>query len=226
MHVESRILPGPREFPLLPGYLVKLTAIINEPTLRYAHAHRLVPLLANFALFQSVWLITVIAASRDLAWPGVAALGFFLVVHAAFATNPRTDYALCVLLVLFGTAIESINISSGLLVHRPAALEWAGGMLPPLWLLVLWCNLALILDHGLRWLQPYPLLAAALGSAGGALSYMAGVALGAAEFGIDDSKAIIALAATWAVVTPLALYLARALHRLSERDAPSGRIYR
>ena len=51
-----------------------------------------VPIIANFLLFQTVWLVTVIAASRDLTWPGVAALCFFLLAHAALSASARGDY--------------------------------------------------------------------------------------------------------------------------------------
>lgn len=169
-----------------------------------------VPIIANFLLFQTVWLVTVIAASRDLTWPGLAAVGFFLLAHAALSESAPRDYVLCALLVIVGLAVEAINGATGLIVHRDALVS---GALPPIWILVLWCNLALILNNSVAWVQGKPLLAALLGSVGGALSYLGGIALGAAEFGTDNTSALLIVGATWAVLTPLLFLTAARVHR-------------
>jgi hypothetical protein len=169
-----------------------------------------VPLIANFLLFQTVWLVTVIAASRDLTWPGIAAVGFFLVAHAALSESARGDYLLCAMLVAVGIVVEAIFGGSGLIVHRDA---FGGGLLPPVWMLVLWCNLALVLNNSVAWVQGKHLLAALFGGVGGALSYLGGIALGAAEFGTSTPSALMIVGATWAVLTPLLFLAAERVHQ-------------
>lgn len=179
-----------------------------------------VPLIANFALFQAVWLVTVLGAARGSVWPGVAALAFFLLAHAALSPTAKVDYVLCVLLVAVGALIESFNGVSGLLVHRDSAF---GAAFPPTWMLVLWCNLALILNNSIGWLLNRPVLAGLLGAMGGAASYAAGVALGAAEFGMPTREALPILAATWAIVTPLLMFVARRVNSLAARGVTASR---
>lgn len=169
-----------------------------------------VPIIANFLLFQTVWLVTVIAASRDLTWPGVAALCFFLLAHAALSASARGDYVLCAALVVVGVVVEGINGASGLIVHRDAL---GGGALPPVWMLVLWCNLALILNNSVAWIQGRPWIAALLGGIGGAASYLGGIALGAAEFGTSTQTGLLIVGATWAVLTPLLFLAAERVHQ-------------
>lgn len=167
-----------------------------------------VPLFANFVLFQAVWLITVIGASRGQSWPGLAALAFFLSVHYVLAPRPGVDYVTSAVAVVVGIAVETVNVGSGLIVYESASF---GAALPPAWILVLWCSLGLTLNNSLAWLQQHLLWAALLGAAGGTLSYLGGVALGAADLGVAPSQALPFLALTWAGVTPLLMLFARTL---------------
>jgi len=170
-----------------------------------------VPIVANFLLFQAVWLITVFGASRDSTWAGIAALGFFLGAHLFLSRTALIDYALCALAVVVGVAVESIGIGWGLIAYRGVE---PGAAFPPAWILVLWCNLGLILNNSIAWLLNRPILSATLGAIGGAASYIGGVEIGAADFGIAPRDAIPILALTWAVVTPMLMYAARRLNRL------------
>ena len=167
------------------------------------------PKFANFVLFQCVWILTVLGAAQGMIWPGIASLGFFLFVHSFLSESARTDYLVCVVAIAVGLVIESINARTGLIVH-PAG----DSLLPPLWLLVLWCNLGLIFNNSVAWLLDKPWLAALLGAAGGTASYIGGVALGAASFGVPLKTAAPALAITWAIVTPLLFYATRRLNGL------------
>jgi len=170
-----------------------------------------VPPIANFALFQFVWLVTVIGAARGAAWPGLAALAFFLTVHRALSATAKADHALCVLTIALGTIVETLNSASGFIVYRDPA---AASVIPPIWILVLWCNLALILNNSAAWLLQRPVLAAVLGAIGGSLSYVGGVALGAAEFGVATRMAVPVLAVSWAILAPLLFAIARRVNRV------------
>lgn len=136
---------------------------------------------------------------------------FFLGVHYTLSPSALIDYALCGLTVVVGVAVESIAIGAGLIDYR---LGDSAIAIPPVWILVLWCNLGLILNNSVAWLLDRPYLAAALGAIGGTASYVAGVSLGAADFGTAPRDAMLYLAVTWAIVTPLLLIGARRLNRL------------
>ncbi|MGE0443252.1 MAG: DUF2878 domain-containing protein [Gemmatimonadales bacterium] len=81
-------------------------------------------------------------------------------------------------------------------------------MAPP-WILVLWLQFGTVLRHALRWLRSRP-LAALLGAVGGPLSFRAGEALGAVDFGDHRLRSLAALAAVWAFAMPLMITWARA----------------
>ena len=169
-------------------------------------------IIANFVLFECVWFATVVGAASGLTWPGLAALATFMVVHAIaekqLGRSSRKDWIICAICLARGLIVEGFYSGSGLLVH-PAS---PGSIWPPVWILVLWANLGLILNHSVAWLQNRLTMAAALGAVGGAISYIAGVALGAAEFGWNETVAITVIGVTWATVTPVLLLAARALN--------------
>jgi len=165
------------------------------------------PKFANFVLFQCVWIVTVLGAAQGVIWPGIASLAFFLTVHAFLSESARTDYLVCILAIALGLVIESINAKTGLIVHPVG-----DSLFPPLWIIILWCNLGLIFNNSVSWLLDKPLLAALLGAAGGTVSYIGGVAIGAASFGVPLETAAPALAITWAIVTPLLFYATRRLN--------------
>ena len=165
--------------------------------------------VANFVLFQIVWFATVIGAANGHSWPGLVAISVFLIVQAVLAPNPVRDYWLCAIAILIGVIVEIANVGTGLIEYRGGL---NGGLWPPPWILILWCNLGLIINHSIAWLQPRLVLAALLGGLGGALSYAGGVALGAAEFGVPTETAIVAIALTWVIVTPLLMIAARRLN--------------
>lgn len=77
------------------------------------------------------------------------------------------------------------------------------GVLPPLWLVCLWALLGLTLNHSLQWIYKRFWLSSALGIIAGPLSYMAGVALSTAEWGVPLGDAVLVLAIMWLLVLPV-----------------------
>lgn len=169
----------------------------------------------NFFLFQSVWLITVFGASRGLTWPGVAALAFFIAIHARIVPAPGKDFVLMGPAVLIGFVCDSILVRTELL-QVTTTLPVTG--FAPLWMLILWANLALAINHCLGWLHGRYALAAVIGALGGPLAYLGGAALGAGRFEANVTDVAIPLAIAWFVITPGLFGLAARL------DDPAGRI--
>lgn len=166
--------------------------------------------LANAVAFQLAWFAAVIGAGRGHAWPGVLAVALFAVLQLSMDPRQRfADLSLAAWAALAGFALDSLFVASGLLRY---AAPWPSPALAPVWIVALWINLALALNHSLRWLQPRPWLAAPLGAAAAAGSYLA-AARGwqAVAFTPPAAHALATVAACWALLLPLLCILARRL---------------
>ncbi|MFM2486477.1 DUF2878 domain-containing protein [Celerinatantimonas yamalensis] len=109
-------------------------------------------------------------------------------------------------LILIGTVLIGSGVDSLLAVSGVYGPVWqAQGI--PIWLVALWFSFATLLNISLKWLQERLVLAAFLGSIGGASSYWAGSQLGA----IDTLNAgdIGVLMIVWLILTPLLLYFCK-----------------
>jgi len=172
--------------------------------------------IINFILFQSVWLIAVVGAARGLTWPALAAIGVFAAVHGLLAPRPRADFILLAIAVVAGMICDTLIMQSGLLrVTTPFPVTGFA----PLWMLVLWANLALAVNHCLGWLHGHGWLAATAGAVGGPLAYIGGAKLGAADLGASLWVVAVPLAIVWAIVTPL---LFRVAARIKTRLGDTG----
>lgn len=171
--------------------------------------------LLNVAFFQGVWFLTVIGVAQGNLWWGIGALTSFVIVHHYSSDTAGTDFQVAVLAIAIGAIVETLFIRSGLLVYEynlPAA------NFAPIWILILWANLALTLNGCLRWLHGRYLLAAALGAAGGPLSYFGGIKLGAATAGASMSLTLGVIAMVYACITPFLLMVARRLANASTHE--------
>lgn len=178
--------------------------------------------LANAAAFQLVWFAAVIGAGSGRAWPGVLAVLLFALLHLSM--NPRhwsADLSLVLSAAVAGFALDSVFVATGLLRY---AAPWPSGALAPAWIVALWINLALTLNHSLRWLQPRPWLAAALGAGAAVCSYLA-AARGwqAVEFAAPETRTLAIVAACWALLLPMLCTVAR---RMAPRMADAAGVAR
>jgi hypothetical protein len=106
-----------------------------------------------------------------------------------------------------GAAFETLLVQSGW-------LRFGSGMLvagtAPYWMVALWAVFATTLNVSMRWLRERPALAALLGAIGGPAAYWSGARFGAMELAAAGA-ALAAIAAGWAILTPLLLGAARRL---------------
>lgn len=165
------------------------------------------PVLVNAALFQAVWFAAVIGAGSGRAWPGVMAVAVFAAVTLRERSTRASDLRLMLIAALAGAMLDSVFVSSGLLRY---AAQWPASGLAPAWIVALWINLALALNHSLRWLRPHPAWAAALGAMAAPLSYL-GAARGwdAVAFAEPVWRTLATVAACWALLVALLVALAR-----------------
>lgn len=158
-------------------------------------------LLCNVLSFQCVWLASVWGAGQGLGWLGPAALLVHLGLHrlvadALWAREVRHGlYA-----ALLGGAGDSALQWAGLLEF--ATSPWGTYFVPP-WMLALWIGFSTLLNHSLCWLRGRILLAIALGSAAGALTYRAAEGLGALAPLAEPAVTYGAVALLWALALPL-----------------------
>lgn len=165
--------------------------------------------LAWFALFQAAWFACVLGAASEHSVWGVLAVAAVVALTWAASNARGNELRLTALALLMGLAWDTALLQLGLLTYAsPGPLP----VLAPLWILALWALFATLLRGPLAWLQGRPLLAALLGAVGGPLSYLAAVRLGAGSFP-DESRALLALAVGWSVMTPALTEAARRLDR-------------
>lgn len=175
--------------------------------------------LVNLGAFQATWLVTVFAAAEGRLWPGASVLACSVAAQSARRLNVRLPG----LGLLAGTA--AIGLCSDSALWR---LGWISfpehaqiGWPVPVWMSVLWVNFATTLDESLAWAGKRPLLAAALGSVGGPLSYLSGEYVGALTVG-PRAGAVLALAGLWAMAIPLLAWIAKSLRGSGHAGAPSA----
>lgn len=172
-----------------------------------------VRILVNLVFFQAVWFATVYGPSVGLHWLGLPAIIVFAVYHYFSSPTARADLVVAVIATAIGFVVETSYLKSGVLIY---VFNIPSPNFAPYWILFLWTNFALTLNTGLRWLQSHHFAAAALGFVGAPIAYFSGVKLGSATVGIAPTSAYLAIAISWAIVTPLLLYVAGLFARGSE----------
>ncbi len=162
-------------------------------------------LLLNIVGFNVTWLACVIGGAQGLAWLGpLVLLGFFL-THRLVLGAPRNEWQLAASVAAIGLAVDSSYVFSGLLEF---ATPWPTTQAAPIWIVAMWANYALTLNHSLRWFQNHLVLGAVFGAVGGPAAYLAGRALGGVEFLAPDATVLAVLALAWGAAVPLTLKLA------------------
>jgi hypothetical protein len=161
---------------------------------------------ANLIGFNLVWFALVIGAARGLWWVGLLALVIFAVATLATSPWPRTDARLVALALGIGLVFETFLVQAGILRFE-SALPWA--TVAPLWMLGLWANFALSINHSLGFLGGRPVAAAILGAVAGPLAYWSAASVfDAADILAPLAVAMAALAIGYAVATPVLTELA------------------
>jgi hypothetical protein len=156
-------------------------------------------LAVNVVAYQFAWLACVLSAAAKRPLMGMAvALGVVL-WHLHAASEPRRELPLILIAALLGTTFESLLVASGWVRMEPAVLL---GSFTPLWMVALWAAFATTLNVSLRGLRRHYLLSALLAGAGAPLAYYTGARMGALQW-VQETPALLVIAAGWAVLTPL-----------------------
>ncbi len=173
-------------------------------------------ILANVVFFKAVWALSLYGVIIDLAWLGCAALLTFIVWHVITMDSLGADFAAGIVAVMIGMTLDTLYLRAGLIEY--------GGQFPwtsfaPLWIGALWFNVALTLNHCMKWMQSRLRIAALFGLVCGPGSYAGAIALGVAEVTGNPIVLYGSIGIAWAFTVPLLLLLTRRFHEVADRNA-------
>jgi hypothetical protein len=154
----------------------------------------------NFLSFQAGWFACVLGAANGYAAEGAVVALALIAWHVASVPQPPREAAIAAAAAAIGLVFENALVGVG----------WVSVQDGVYWLVILWALFATTLNGALRALQGRPWLAALVGALGGPLAYYAGARMGALQL-LQPAAMLAALAAGWALATPLLLSLARRL---------------
>lgn len=161
----------------------------------------------NFFLFQAGWFACVLGAARGFPWHG-ALVALLIAAFIVFRSQrPRDELALVAAAAVAGFAFDSALALTGWVDFEGAV---PAPLLAPVWMVALWALFATTLNVSLRWLREWPVLGMLFGAVGGPVAYYAGERLGALQF-TAPLPGLAAVAAGWALATPILFTLARRL---------------
>jgi hypothetical protein len=177
-------------------------------------------MLVNFLAYQIGWFICILGAARGMPWAGTITAVGVVAWHLSRAREPRPELTLVLVAAMIGAAWDSLLPALGWVTY-PNGMFVDGTA--PHWMVALWMMFATTMNLSLRWMKRSLALAAALGAAGGPLSYWAGAELGALSFAPGrEVAALAALTIGWGVLTPVLVQLARRWNGFAVEAAPSS----
>ena len=168
-----------------------------------------VAMAANILLFQTGWFACVLGAAHGYALEGSLVALAIVAAHIALAARPGREFALVAAAAATGAVADSLLASSGWLRYDAGVLLEGTA---PYWIVAMWALFAITLNVSMRARRDRLWLGALLGLVGGPAAYYAGANLGALTL-VQLLPALAALAAVWALATPLLLSLALRLER-------------
>lgn len=162
--------------------------------------------LVNQALFQAAWPACVIGAAFDVAWTGVLVVGALALWQLHANRRHRLDVHLIVWCLAVGLILDTAWIRLGLLQY---AMPWPSNDYAPVWIMLLWLALALVINHSMALFKRRLLLIGVLGAIGSPMSYFAGARFGAVEWLAPAWQVVLATGLSWAIILPALFWLAR-----------------
>ena len=176
--------------------------------------------LINFVLFQVGWFVTVISVSNQMEYIAIFSVLGVLAAHLYLIAEKLKEFILILAAGLLGFVVDSILISGDLF---SASGDLGLKDMAPLWLVLLWMLFSITINHSLGWLRYKYLLAALMGAVFAPLAYYVGTNFEVLTFSNNYSSmgVMLIIGFTWAVVTPLMIYVSRSIfhHQLKMLDS-------
>lgn len=164
--------------------------------------------IINFILFQTAWFVTIFSAAYGNPYFGVLFTLVWVIFHFSFLTNKRNKELLIICITaVMAIAFELAQVLYGFISYpEQAALI----TMVPLWMITLWINLSLTINHSMAWLKGRYILAALFASVAGPLTYVAGERIGAIT--LHSNMSLLAISIMWLVSMPLIIWFASILY--------------
>ncbi len=158
-------------------------------------------LLINLSAFQATWFAFVWGGAKGYWWLGFVFLVPFAAWQLAVTRWPRADLTLIAIAMIAGIIVESALVQSGQFRYA-SPVPWSNWA--PAWMVGLWINFALTINHTMTFLRGRPIVAIVLGAVAGPLAYYgAGRGFDALTLTGSAWVAFGAVGLVYAVVTPL-----------------------
>ena len=162
--------------------------------------------IINYILFQAAWFSCVLGGAYDKPIAAVAMSAIVIVISLYFRKKYLIeDLILIIIVSAVGFCIDSLNLYFGIFSLKGNDLN---SYICPIWLILLWSNLAAIMRNSLSWLANKYFLSAILGAIAGGPCYFAGARMGAVTLNDNWVLSAVSLTITWALVMPLLTWLA------------------
>ena len=162
--------------------------------------------LINQGLFQLSWPACVVGAAYGWLWAGFLVVGAMVLWQLSPRHRHPFDVRMLLICLPLGLLLDTAWVQLGLLEF---ATPWPSVQIAPLWILMLWIALALVINHSLSAFKQRLALIGLLGGIGSPMSYFAGSRFGAVEWLAPAWQVVLATGLSWALVLPLLFWLAR-----------------
>ncbi len=158
----------------------------------------------NQGLFQLSWPACVIGAAYETLWIGLVVVGALAAWQLHSANRHGMDLPVLGICLAIGLLLDSLWIQAGLLAY---ASPWPWESVAPLWIMLLWVALALVINHSMSAFKNRLFLIGILGGIGSPMSYFAGARFGAVEWLAPAWQVILAVGSSWALLLPFLFWL-------------------
>ncbi len=157
----------------------------------------------NAILFNAFWLLSVVGGSL---W-ALLCLPFYLFIHCYYVAKTNQDLKFVAIVFVIGFFVESVFLYLGILENGN------GSVIPPLWLLCLWCAFATTLNYSFSWFYRHRIFAALAGAISLPLTYFTGARLSSMNIGEPLINHLIVLGVVWAILFPVLLQFAHVFNQ-------------
>ncbi len=160
----------------------------------------------NQGLFQISWPACVLGAAYGVVWAGLLVVIGMACWQLKAANRHQLDIRMVGLCLGAGLVLDTLWLQLGLLEF---ASPWPWPGLAPLWIMLLWLALGLVINHSMRFFKNRLVLVGVFGGIGSPLSYYAASRLGAVEWLAPAWQVVLAVGLSWALLLPLLFWVAR-----------------
>ena len=160
--------------------------------------------IANISLLNLLWLTSVIGAANDLIWPAAIMLVILLGFNYIYAGLKQLDYKIIAVSVIAGLLIDGVMMHQGWVIYAYNHPDL--GLIPPLWIMMLWVGFGATIRIGMQWLLSNPLIGGLIMMIGAPLSYVSAGKLGAAVVP-DLWQAMVFIGLCWLLYFMFIVYL-------------------